>query len=301
MEVSAVIPVCNEERALQNVLSGLKEALLNIGVSHEIIVVDDGSSDGSAVIARKFGAKVISHRRSRGYGACVKSALKQANGTYIVVVDADVTYPVEALPELWKLRKEYDMVVGARDPKALGGLNRRSMGREAVRRFAQWATGESIPDVNTGFRLFKKVDALKFAHLYPEGFSQVTTITVSYLYSGLTIGYVPIEYRTRVGKSKIKVNLDGFNFLFLVLRLIAYFRPLKIFIPVSLILLFAAAAVFAQGVFSAGKFFSVTWLILLLASLGVFLLGLVADAVSRRRWEHADYAQKADSPDEEED
>ncbi|MEO1370278.1 MAG: glycosyltransferase family 2 protein [Acidobacteriota bacterium] len=282
--VSMLVPAYNEEHGLGAVLRSLEEALESTGLDHEIVVIDDGSSDGTAHAAVGDRVRLIRHPSNRGYGAALKSGLRRARFPIIAITDADGTYPSERLPELLDRLVEHnaDMVVG-----------RRSLGRVAipwVRRPAKWilgrladfACGRSIPDVNSGLRVFRRDSALLFYSLFPDGFSFTTTITLAMESNAFSVHYVPIEYRRRIGRSKIRPISDTLNFLHLILRIALYFSPLKIFLPLAFFLIGAGVS---WGLFSfsvLGRFADTSTLVLLLAGLQIGVVGLLAEIINHR-------------------
>lgn len=287
--LSLIVPAYNEEHGLGQVLESLHTALAATGRPYEIVVVDDGSNDQTADVVHSGPepgqpVRLIRHPVNRGYGAAIKTGLRHARHPLVAITDADGTYPSERLPELIdRLEKDQaDMVVGAR-----------TLGRVAipwVRRPAKWilgrlanvVSGRKIPDVNSGLRVFRRDVALAFDTLYPEGFSFTTTITLAMESNTFAVRYVPIEYHARIGHSKIRPIADTLNFLQLILRLALYFSPLKIFVPLALLLITAGVG---WGLFTysvLGKFADTSTLVLLMAGLQVGVVGLLAEIVNRR-------------------
>ncbi|MEM8996695.1 MAG: glycosyltransferase family 2 protein [Acidobacteriota bacterium] len=282
--VSLLVPAYNEEHGLESVLRSVEAALDSTDLEYEIVVVDDGSSDRTAQAARGDRVRLIRHPSNRGYGAALKSGLRHARFPIIAITDADGTYPSERLPELLGhlVEQNADMVVG-----------RRSLGRVAipwVRRPAKWilgrladfACGRSIPDVNSGLRVFRRDTALLFYSLFPDGFSFTTTITLAMESNAFAVHYLPIEYHKRIGRSKIRPISDTLNFLHLILRIALYFSPLKIFLPLALALTLAGAG---WGFFSFSvldRFADTSTLVLLLAGLQIGVVGLLAEIINHR-------------------
>jgi glycosyltransferase involved in cell wall biosynthesis len=273
-ELTCVVPAYDEE-AVGEVVAGLRRVLA--GRDFEVIVVDDGSERP----IEAEGATVIRHPNNRGYGAAVKAGLLRAKGERVLIVDADGTYPLEAIPGL--LLTDYDMVVGART-----GAN---VSIPAYRRPAKWLlgwlagylSGAEIPDLNSGLRVFRRDRALEFIHLYPRGFSFTTTITLAFLCNDYTVKYVPIDYRPRRGRSKINPISDGLAFAALIVRTMLYFNPLKVFIPAASLMLLVAASVFSYSAFVLGRVMDITVVTLTLAAVEVALVGLLAELVVKRR------------------
>jgi len=236
--ITIIVPAFNEENGIKSVLSELVKCLIDSDLEHEVIVVNDGSCDNTGSIASSIsGVKIIEHKKNRGYGASLKTGIRHAKYDIICITDADGTYPNKRIPELleYLIDGDFDMVVGARKLKDSSLIRRPA--KWTIRKLAEHMTDETIPDFNSGLRLFKKNIAKTFFGLLPNGFSFTTTITLAMLNNGYLVGFVPINYFQRIGDSKIHPIKDTYNFVILVLRISLYFRPLKIFIPMSLLLL----------------------------------------------------------------
>lgn len=279
--VSVLIPAFNEEGGVGDVVREVRKALARGRIRHEVLVVDDGSTDGTAAKARAAGAKVISMGENRGYGASLKAGMREARYGLIAMLDADRTYPAGELPVLIHLSRGADMVVGAR--------TKSGSAIPLLRRFPKWLLGlwanyladRRIPDLNSGLRVFRKGIASRYEGLFPNGFSFTTTITLALECHGYIVKYHPIDYAVRVGRSKIRPLQDTVNFFSLVMRIVMYFKPLKIFIPLSgIIVLGGAAWALASGL--RGQEPSGTSLFLLVAGLQVAALGLLADLLVKR-------------------
>jgi glycosyltransferase involved in cell wall biosynthesis len=274
--VSVIIPAYNEEKAVARVVQETRAALKRARLPHEIWVVDDGSKDQTAAQARRAGAGLVSMGENRGYGASLKAGMRQAKHNLIAILDADGTYPPGELPELIHLISTADMVVGARvKPNAAIPF---------PRRFPKWLLGlwanylaeRKIPDLNSGLRVFKKSIAARYEGLFPNGFSFTTTLTLALECHGYIVKYHPVSYAKRVGSSKIRPFQDTVNFFSLVLRVVMYFKPLKIFMPLSGIILMGG---FIAGLLSwiKDRGLNDLSLLLLVAGIQVAALGLLAD------------------------
>ena len=281
--ISVVIPAYNEEKGISEVLADLKTILDDTHLQYEIIIVDDGSSDKTAEIVQKQDfVRLIQHPVNRGYGAALKTGIKSASGDWILITDADGTYPNESIPELLKYSGEYDMVVGARTGENVSIPMYRRPAKLFLTKLANYLVETKIPDLNSGMRLFRKEDSMKYFHILPSGFSFTTTITLSYLSDGFLVKYVPIDYHERHGSSKIKPFKDGMNFILLILKAITYFNPLKVFLPISFIMLLAAALLFWYTAFVVGKLADISVIVLIVASIQIGLFGLLADLIVKR-------------------
>jgi glycosyltransferase involved in cell wall biosynthesis len=288
LNVSIVVPAYNEEHGLDGVLtqlSAIQTQISEAGCHVEIIVVDDGSADGTAEVAhRHAGVTLIRHRANRGYGAALKTGIRHAKGDWVCITDADGTYPNERIPDLAEraLSGEFDMVVGARTGEKVAIPLRRRPAKWVIGQLANFVAGEPIPDLNSGMRIFEREAALRFFGILPDGFSFTTTITLGMLTNGYLVDYVPINYHARVGRSKIRPFQDTLNFIQLVLRIALYFKPLKVFVPFSMGL-FALAFVWA--IFSKivlGRLADVTTLVIATTAIQVFMIGMLAELINQR-------------------
>lgn len=278
--VAAVIPAYNEEGGIGAVLDGLKGALQRCGWPFEIIVVDDGSSDRTAQIAAQRGATVVAHRTNRGYGAALKSGIRKAAAPYILITDADGTYPSDAVLKLLDLARENDMVVGARTGSNVHIPMIRRPAKWFLTKLATYLSSSEIPDLNSGLRIFRRDSVLHYFSILPSGFSFTTTVTLALLCNDGRVAYVPIDYSKRKGRSKIRPVRDTLNFLVLILRAILHFNPMRIFFPASLLILAAFGASLVWDLFVRVDLTEKT-LILLFAGLQILAIGLLADMISR--------------------
>lgn len=279
--VTVIIPAFNEEKGVGEVVRKVRRILQRARLTFELLVVDDGSKDQTALKAQQGGARVISMGENRGYGASLKAGMRQARYNLIAMLDADGTYPPEELPELIRLVETSDMAVGAR--------TKPNAAIPWLRRFPKWLLGKwanyladrKIPDLNSGLRVFRRNIAARYEGLFPNGFSFTTTITLALECHGYVVKYHPIEYAARVGTSKIRPFQDTLNFFSLVLRVVMYFKPLKIFIPLSgIIFVWGVATGIASRL--QGQSWNGETLFLLVAGLQVAALGLLADLLVKR-------------------
>jgi glycosyltransferase involved in cell wall biosynthesis len=278
--VSAVVPAYNEESGIGQVLDGLREALERSEWPFEILVVDDGSRDRTAEVARGRGVTVLAHAANRGYGAALKSGIRAARHAFVLIIDADGTYPSDAVPRLLAAAEENDMVVGARTGRRVHVPFARRPAKWFLRRLAEYLSEAEIPDLNSGLRVFRRDAARRFLQIHPSGFSFTTSITLALLCNDARVAYVPIDYEKRRGRSKIRPLRDTLNFIVLILRSILYFNPLKIFVPGSLLILagFAASLAYDVGVL---RDLTEKTLILLFAGVQLLAVGILADMISK--------------------
>jgi glycosyltransferase involved in cell wall biosynthesis len=282
---TVIIPAYNEKQAIGDVLKNLQGAMSAIDVSYEIIVVDDGSKDATAEIAERVAdVTVLRHKRNRGYGAALKTGIRHAQYDLICIADADGTYPVERIPDLIAGidEKGYDMIVGARIGNKVHVPFIRRPAKWGIGRLANFVAGEPIPDVNSGLRVFRREIALRFLSLLPDQFSFTVTITLAMLTNDYLVDYIPINYYSRVGDSKIRPIQDTLNFIQLALRIALYFAPLKIFLPTSgfVFTLAVAWAVFSK--FVLGRLADVSTLVIAMTGFQIAVIGLLAELINRR-------------------
>lgn len=281
--LTIIIPAYNEQHGIAGVIERLRGVMDESDLEYELLVVDDGSVDGTAEAARATGVSVVSHRKNQGYGAALKTGIRHATFDRIAIIDADGSYPPQEIPRLNAALDEAEMVVGART-----GAN---AAIPLIRRPAKWfltwlasyLTGTKIPDLNSGLRLFKRALAVEFLNLLPSGFSFTTTITLAALNSGYTVEFVQVDYYHRVGRSKIRPIQDTFNFLMLILRMTLIFRPLSVYLPLAAIIFTGATLLLAVGWIGFGHVFGFTFIILIQAAIQAAMIGLLADVVNVRR------------------
>ncbi len=278
--VSIVVPAFNEEKGIGPVLGELARMMRATGWEHEIIVVDDGSLDRTAAVARESGARVLAHGSNRGYGAALKSGIRAARAPWILITDADGTYPASAIPAILDALPGNDMVVGARVGENVQGPLLRRPARFILRKLAAYLSETDIPDLNSGLRVFRRERALQFFPILPSGFSFTTSITLALLCNDGRVAYLPIDYARRTGRSKIRPVRDMVNFLLLIHRVVLYFNPLKIFVPVSLMILAGFAASMLYDLLVLSNLTEKT-LILLFAGVQILAVGLLADMISK--------------------
>lgn len=278
--LTIVIPAYNEGGAIGDVLVALHEHVPNI--IHEIIVVDDASTDNTAAAAQASGARVIQHRTNRGYGGSLKTGIRAARTDYVLIMDSDGQHRVEDALALWQQRRTADMVVGQRTALIHSPLWRMP-GKWILGRLANYIVQQSIPDLNSGLRIMKRADVLRYMHLCPNGFSFTTTLTIAFFTQGFTVAYVPIQIQKRVGKSTVSVT-TGFQTLILILRLAALFAPLRVFIPMSI---FSGLVGIGWGVPFAlsGRGISVGAMLAVVTGILLFALGIICDQISQLRLE----------------
>ncbi|MFO0012797.1 MAG: glycosyltransferase family 2 protein [Planctomycetota bacterium] len=230
MEISVVIPAFNEAESLAGVVEKLRGDLRRRDVPHEIVVVVDGATDATEKIARQVADRVVVHPVNCGYGRSLKTGILAAKHDCIVITDADGTYPHDRIPDLLALMDRFDMVVGARSGSFYSGNTVKRYGRVLFRWLSEYATGQSIPDINSGLRAFRRSQIVPFFPLINSGFSFTTTCTLSYLLNDLLVAYVPIDYFKRQGVSKVHHVRDSLRALQIIVEAILRCNPIKAFL-----------------------------------------------------------------------
>ncbi len=275
MRISLILPAKNEADGLRKALPGVREVLPEA----EIIVVDDGSTDQTAQVAREFGAKVLSSPYSMGNGAAIKRGARDATGDILVFMDADGQHNVNLIPKvLAKLDEGYDMAVGARgwDGQASVG---RGMANGLYNRVATVMTGHKVADLTSGFRAVRAEKFKEFLHLLPNGFSYPTTITMAFFRSAYPVAYVPIPVAQRIGTSHIRPLRDGMRFLLIIFKIATLYSPLKLFAPASFMFLALGLGNYAYTYATEGRFTNMSAL-LFSAAVIIFLIGLISEQIT---------------------
>lgn len=281
--VSVVIPVFNEEDSILSTVGQIRSVLRRESVLYEIIVVNDCSTDETENLVRDLSdIKLVCHSRNFGYGAAIKSGALSSKYDHILIVDADGSYPIEKVIKLIDEMGRNDMVVGARIGSRVAMPISRRPAKWMITKLANFLSGTTIPDLNSGFRIMKKDLIQRFYRILPDGFSFTSTITLALLTNNYRVCFVPIDYFPREGKSKIRPIPDTLNFIQLIIRTVMYFNPLKIFIPFSLLLLCAAFLVLGGSWWVFGKAMDVTFGILIMTAVMVLAVGMIADLIDKK-------------------
>lgn len=275
MQISVVLPAKNEAQGLERTLPVLRACLPDA----QIIVVNDGSTDNTAVVAADHGATVLSSPYAMGNGAAIKRGARVASGDVIVFMDADGQHDPKLIPQLLaKLEEGYDMVVGARDASGQASAGR-SVANGFYNKLASWMTGHRIGDLTSGFRAVRADRFREFLHLLPNGFSYPTTSTMAFFRSGYPVAYVPIPVAARIGKSHIKPIRDGLRFLLIIFRIATLYSPLKLFLPTAAGFFLVGGGYYAWTYVRDGRFTNMSML-MFSASVIIFLIGLVSEQIT---------------------
>jgi glycosyltransferase involved in cell wall biosynthesis len=291
LDVTVILPAYNEEEAIGADLDAVREAMSTTDWRWELLVVDDGSRDGTAAEAeRRDWVRVIRHPYNRGVGAARTTGVRAARGRWLAFADADRTYPVDRLPHMLQMMAEgADMVIGARKVEAGTMRWLRQPAKWLIRRLAEFMTGSRIPDLNSGLRVQRRDATLRFLPVLPTTHSWVSTITIAYLANGFLVRWTPIDYFPRVGSSTFHPLRDSYNYLSLAVRTVMYFNPLKIFLPLALFLMTFGTLKYVlwdillrYGLAWPVPPLAGTTLALLVTGLQILVIGLLADLIVRR-------------------
>jgi glycosyltransferase involved in cell wall biosynthesis len=283
VSASIIIPAHDEEASVGDVVRSIHGLELE---GPEILVIDDGSSDATARAAREAGARVIRHPYNIGNGAAVKTGIRSAHGRVLVFLDADGQHDPDDIPRLLAHIPDYHMVVGARRRGSKAALHR-ALANRVYNRLATYVTKIRIEDLTSGLRAMRRIDALRFCDMLPNGFSYPATSTLAFLRSGRSVKYVPIRTRERTGKSKIKLLRDGPGFMMIIVKIATLFAPFRVFLPVCIALL--GLGLLWYGVtYVSEKCFTNMSALLFSTSVIVFMLGLVAEQIAALRFERGD-------------
>jgi glycosyltransferase involved in cell wall biosynthesis len=282
LDVSVVLPVFNEKDHLLDEIRRIDTSLQLSSFSYEIIVVDDGSTDGSGDQLRQLeGIRLIQFAHNRGVGAARKAGTRAARGRVVVWTDADMTYPNHEIPQLVKELDGWDQVVGARTSEQGTVKFFRVPAKWFIRKLASYLVEQPIPDLNSGLRAFRREVAAQFLHLLPAGFSCVTTVTMTFLANGYSVKYVPVEYLPRAGRSKFHWWSDTKRYLIQVIRLVLSYNPLRVFLPIGLSLSLLGLGKLGYDLIDKDFRPATNTLLILFAAFEVLAIGLLADLVVR--------------------
>jgi glycosyltransferase involved in cell wall biosynthesis len=293
LDVSAILPAFNEKEAIRADLLDVRAALERSGRTFEILVVDDGSTDGTGDLARDVdGVRVLTHTFNRGNGAARTTGVRAARGRTVVFTDADRTYPNDRIGDLLDaIDAGAHMVIGARRKEAGTMRLLRTPAKAMIKRLAEYMTGSRIPDLNSGLRAQDRELTLRYLPILPTTHSWVSTITIAFLSGGFLVKWIDIDYYPRVGRSTFHPVRDTYNYLTLIVRTVMYFNPLKVFLPLAMVLI--AAALLKYGAYDVWWRSGPGWpqyvpplpgttLALFVTGIQVAVVGLLADLIVRR-------------------
>ncbi len=278
-DTSIVIPAFNEAASIGAVVRDLTSAAR----WHEVLVIDDGSTDQTSAEATAAGARVIRHPYNKGNGAAVKTGIRQTTGAFVLIIDADGQHAPGDAVRLVSHLGDYDLVVGARSNRSQATAARR-LGNSLLNRIASYLTEQPIPDLTSGFRAARRECLVEFVHLLPNGFSTPTTTTLAFMKAGYSVRFEPVEAAQRLGVSKIRLGADGVQFFLILLKVITIFSPLRIFLPIS-VTAFVVGAAYAVWTIATQSHVTNSSVLLILLSVVIFLVGLISEQISSLRFE----------------
>ena len=275
MNISIVLPAKNESTAIGQTIECIKQ----LSIAHEIIVVNDGSTDQTKQVAETAGAKVVTHPYSKGNGAAIKTGARTATGDIIVFMDADGQHDPQDIPRLIeKIEQGYDLVVGARQKGSQASIGR-GIANAIYNNLATYMTEQKVEDLTSGFRAVRADKFREFLYLLPNGFSYPTTSTMAFFRAGYSVTYVPIHAAKRIGKSHIQPLKDGVRFFLIIFKIATLFSPLKMFLPIAVVLFMMATSWYGYTLYEFGRFTNMSAL-LYTGSVMIFLMGLISEQVT---------------------
>jgi len=279
-KISVIIPAYNEASTIGNIVFKIR----TLYPDFEIIVVNDGSVDETATLAKNAGAKVYSHPYNIGNGAAIKSGIRTASGDILVFMDADLQHNPEDIETMLNYFPDYDMVVGARSKKDQTSLGR-ALGNKIYNWLASYVAKFDIKDLTSGFRAIKSDIAQQFLYLLPNSYSYPATLTLAALRTGRALKYIPIKVKVRkAGKSNIKIFKDGIRFFMIIVKICTLFSPFRIFLPVSFIMFCLGLSYYIYTFLASGRFTNMGAL-LFTTSIIIFMMGLISEQICQMRFE----------------
>jgi len=289
--VSVVIPAYNEAENIGEIVSRIR----NLYPSYEIVVIDDGSTDGTSEIASSAGAAVYRHPYNIGNGAAIKTGIRNAGGDVLVFMDGDGQHDPEDVATLLSYLPEHDMAVGARSMRDQASWQR-ALGNMVYNRFASYVAKFPIEDLTSGFRAVKASVARQFIYLLPNTYSYPTTLTLGTLRSGLSVKYVRIKIHKRnQGRSKISLVHDGVRFFMIIIRICTLYSPLRVFLPVSFAMFVLGFMRYIHSFLTQGRFTNMSAL-LFVTCVVIFMMGLVSEQITHMRYERREGRRRSDRP-----
>ena len=274
-KISIVLPAKNESGAIGQTIAQIKRVQLE----HEIIVVKGVSTDNTKHVAENLGAKVVTHPYSKGNGAAIKTGARTATGDIIVFMDADGQHDPNDIPKLLeKINQGYDLVVGARQKGSQASVGR-GVANALYNNLATYMTEQKVEDLTSGFRAVRADKFREFLYLLPNGFSYPTTSTMAFFRAGYSVTYVPIHTAKRIGKSHIQPLKDGVRFFLIIFKIATLFSPLKMFLPIAIVLFLMATGWYGYTLFELHRFTNMSAL-LYTGSIMIFLMGLISEQIT---------------------
>jgi len=291
LDVTIVLPCFNEQDHVLAEIDRISKAMDDTAFSYELLVIDDKSTDDTLAVLQRalphyLRMRLMPFRRNGGSGTARRIGTTEARGRIVVWTDADMTYPNERIPEFVQYlldNPDVDQVVGARTAERGTFKVLRVPAKWAIRKIAERLASIKIPDLNSGLRAFRRDVALPYLRLLPPGFSCVTTITMSFLSNQRTVDYLPIDYAKRAGQSKFHFAKDAYRYILQVLRMVMYFNPIKVLMPLALWLTGLGAAKSIADIVRYHFRITTSTLLLIMSGLIIGAMALLADLIVRSR------------------
>ncbi|RKG51437.1 glycosyltransferase family 2 protein [Acinetobacter cumulans] len=275
MKISVVLPAKNESGAIGTTVS----MIVQLEVVDEIIVVNDGSTDNTKEVAERAGAKVVTHPYSKGNGAAIKTGAREASGDIIIFMDADGQHnPQDIFSLIEQINQGYDLVVGARQQGSQASIGR-GIANSLYNNLATYMTEQKVEDLTSGFRAVRADKFREFLYLLPNGFSYPTTSTMAFFRAGYSVTYIPIHAAKRIGKSHIQPIKDGIRFFLIIFKIATLFSPLKMFLPIAVVMFLIATGWYGYTLWDVGRFTNMSAL-LYTGSVMIFLMGLISEQIT---------------------
>ena len=290
-KVSVIVPAYREAPGIESLVRRIIITMKATGYRYEVIVVDDGSDDGTAEKAKNGGARIISHPYNMGNGAAIKTGIRNATGNIVVMIDGDGQHKPEDIPRLLEKLDTYDMAVGARTSDSHTSIHR-FLANKFYNIFASYICKRKIHDLTSGFRAIRTDIARTFIPLLPNTFSYPTTMTMAVVRSGFSLVYVPITSQRGAGKSKIKLIRDGSRFFLIIVKIATLFSPMRVFLPVSAVMFITGLGYGLFKIFFLGGRYGPTSAMLMIMAVVIFMVGLVSEQVAQLRFEWCDDDRK---------
>jgi glycosyltransferase involved in cell wall biosynthesis len=275
LKISIVLPAKNESAAIGQTIAQIQKLQL----VHEIVVVNDGSTDHTKQVAESAGAKVVTHPYSKGNGAAIKTGARCATGDIVIFMDADGQHDPKDIPRLLeRIEQGYDLVVGARQKGSQASVGR-GIANALYNNLATYMTEQKVEDLTSGFRAVRAEKFREFLYLLPNGFSYPTTSTMAFFRAGYSVTYVPIHAEKRIGRSHIQPVRDGVRFFLIIFKIATLFSPLKMFLPIAVILFLMGTGWYGYTLYEFHRFTNMSAL-LYTGSIMIFLMGLISEQIT---------------------
>lgn len=280
--LTIIVPIFNEEESVNDIILSLNDICKKNNWS--FIIINDGSTDNSKQIIeenhKSYTFKTIHHKLNKGYGAAIKSGIKESNSKYTITFDGDGQHQISDIEKLYKclLKNDADMVVGSRKGTK-SSSNYRGFGKVLIRTLAKILMNVPIYDINSGMKIFSTELAKKYLYLAPNTMSFSDIFTLIFINNRHMVIEEPIEIvQRKKGKSTITIE-TAFHTVMEIINIVILFNPAKIFLPLAFIC-FITGLGFGIPILIKGNGVSIGSLLGIFAGIMFFLLGLIAEQLS---------------------